>query len=141
MLRHNTSITSISLSSNNINYKGCLAISYALLKNTSLTSIDLFNNKIGAEGADGAISIANSLLKNTSITSLNLAYNNIGEAGDRALVIMLLHNTSITSLNFYNQYIGSTFIQNIIMGNVNYKKCRINIVMYYNIYINVLKLS
>ena len=64
-LEKNTSLTSISLSSNNIGDNGVKALAEALKKNTSLTSIFIVNNNITD---DGMKALAEALKENTSIS-------------------------------------------------------------------------
>ena len=105
MLHHNTTLTTLDLSWNNIGVEGATALGVALHHNTTLTTLNLKYNNIGAEGAT-ALGVA--LHHNTTLTTLNLNNNNIGAEGATALGVALHHNTTLTTLDLdYNDITGA----------------------------------
>ena len=91
-LFHNTHLTTLILSSNNIDYKGAIVLS----KLTHVTSLELDYNKIDDRGA-----IA--LSRNQSFRSLSLVENLIDDEG----AIALAQNPRLTHLNLLRNRIES----------------------------------
>merc|ERR1740124_767220 len=77
-----STISTISLSYNDIGAEGAKSLADALAKNTTITTISLSGNGIGAEGAE---SLADALAKNTTITTIILSDNDIGVEGAKSL--------------------------------------------------------
>ena len=95
-LKVNTLVTQLNLEFNQIGAAGAIAIAEALKVNKSVSQLNLHSNDIDAAGA---IAIADSLKINTSVTELNLEFNQIGAAGAIAIAEALKINTSVTELN------------------------------------------
>ncbi|XP_015748252.1 PREDICTED: nucleotide-binding oligomerization domain-containing protein 2-like isoform X3 [Acropora digitifera] len=104
-LRFNTSLSFLKLSSNNIGDWGTNSLAQALKVNTGLSSLTLHNEYIGAEAAN---SLAQALRVNTSLSSLKLDYADIGGAeGATSLAQALRVNNSLSSLEFRENSIGA----------------------------------
>ncbi|CAE7566212.1 NLRC3 [Symbiodinium sp. KB8] len=81
-LKTNSTLTSISLESNDIRDEGAEAIAEALKTNSTLTSINLEDNEIGLEGAEA---LAKALNSNTAVCKIQLWSNNIPRECEQAL--------------------------------------------------------
>src|SRR3989338_7421964 len=92
---HNSSLTTLNLSSNSIGDSGVSALATALQYNSSLTTLNLTGNSIGDSGASA---LATALSHNSSLTTLNLTRNSIGDSGASALATALSHNSSLITL-------------------------------------------
>ncbi|KAK3249355.1 hypothetical protein CYMTET_41213 [Cymbomonas tetramitiformis] len=116
VLVFNGSLSTLSLSSNNIGPKGAKALAVALapnaegVSNTSLNTLDLRCNDIGPEGAKAlAVALTPNAegVFNRSLNTLNLRCNNIGTEGAKALAVALtpnaegVFNTSLNALNVW----------------------------------------
>ncbi len=86
-----SSVTSVSLSNDNIGAAGSCAFAAMLEQNTTITSLDLSDNDINDEGA---LSLASALATNNVLLSLDLGHNQVGEAGALALAEVLANGNS-----------------------------------------------
>jgi len=82
VLKANTNLTVLDLSTNYIGLEGAKKISEALMVNTTLTSLNVRWNVMKDEGAK---LISESLKFNTALTSLNLENNEVGDKMKSAL--------------------------------------------------------
>ena len=104
VLKSNTTVTKLNLSSSLIGDAGAAGLADALKSNTTLTVLKLSHNDIGAAGAAG---LAEALKSNTTLTVLKLPVNAIGDAGAAGLAEALKSNTALTVLNMSSNYIGA----------------------------------
>ena len=103
VLKSNTTVTKLDLSSNYIGDVGAAGLAEALKSNTTLTVLKLSDNDIGDAGAAG---LAEALKSDTTVTVLKLSYNDIGDAGAADLAEALNSNTAVTVLKLCSNYIG-----------------------------------
>ena len=102
---HNTSLTTLSVTSNNCSDLSgdCgLGLGDGLAKNTSLTTLSLTINNCNELSEDWALGLGDGLAKNTSLTTLSVTINNCSDlSGDWALGLGggLAKNTSLTTLS------------------------------------------
>lgn len=98
----NTTLNVLELAGNYIGDKGIILLSRSLLLNTSLTSLNIGNNDITVKSVRA---LSNYLSKNTSLKCINLSANNI-TCGCIELAHSLIKNTTLTSINISQNYIG-----------------------------------
>ncbi|CAF0792850.1 unnamed protein product [Adineta steineri] len=107
-------ITSLSISNNQIGSEGAQHLAKILEKNTTLISIYISNEKIGAEGT---IYLAKALEKNTTLTTLFIEEDNVGTQGAYHLAQALRKNTTLTHLSLEENKIATTVtLVDIISG-------------------------
>jgi Leucine Rich repeat len=97
----NSSLTLLSLGTNDIRDTGAFAVAEALKVNSSLTCLSLENNCIHDEGA---FEIADALKENLSLTSLHLHCNVIGCNGALALAKELRFHPSLSKFIFEQHF-------------------------------------
>lgn len=85
-----STLTNLSLRSNQINCNDASQLALALANNKTITNLSLYNNHIGDQGA---MDIAKALRMNRSLLSLNLSSNKISDAGAKSVAEIL---TSLT---------------------------------------------
>ena len=95
LIRHNSTVTVLTISGNTIQLEGWQNISKALLTNSTLETLSLDFNKIGDEEA---ISIAEGIQGCKSLRSVDLEGNKIGDEGGRKLFDAVKANKSIVDL-------------------------------------------
>ena len=95
-LVHNSVLTSLNISGNNIDDAGAASLCSVLAHNSVLTSLNLSRNRICAVGA---ASVCSALERNSVLTSLNLFANNIGYAGAASVCSALEHHSVLMSFD------------------------------------------
>lgn len=95
LIKHNSTVTVLTISGNTIPLEGWQNISKALLTNSTLETLSLDFNKIGDEEA---ISIAEGIQGCKSLRSVDLEGNKIGDEGGRKLFDAVKANKSIVDL-------------------------------------------
>lgn len=95
LIKHNGTVTVLTISGNTIQLEGWQNISKALLTNCTLETLSLDFNKIGDEEA---ISIAEGIQGCKSLRSVDLEGNKIGDEGGRKLFDAVKANKSIVDL-------------------------------------------
>ena len=104
MLRHNTSLTCISLRRNKIGPQGAARIAEALRSNTTLQELNISGNRIRAAGLEALVASLThnmadgDLQPNSSLTHLRIA-EDIGVADMEPLGTLVRQNTSLLSLD------------------------------------------
>ena len=104
MLRHNTSLTSIYLSVNEIGPQGAACIAEALRSNTTLRQLELGDNPMGAAGLKALVASLThnmadgDLQPNSSLTHLGMR-GDFGVEDMEVLETLVRQNTSLLSLN------------------------------------------
>jgi hypothetical protein len=107
MMRHNTSLTSISLKGNEIGPQGAACIAEALRSNTTLRKLDIGHNPIGAAGLKALVAslthnmVNGDLQPNSSLTHLDIG-DDIGIEDMELLGTLVRQNTSLLSLDLSN---------------------------------------
>lgn len=96
LLKHNPTVTYLSVGRNNVTDIGCQAIANLLKTNTSLLFLYLSSNQISDKGAKA---IAESLKDNNTLTYIQLNENQIGDAGAEAIAEALTINSGLQSLH------------------------------------------
>ena len=111
-LTHNTLITKLNLSHNNIQAEGCIKIAEALQKNPStLETLLLDNNPIGSEGA---IELFKALKTHLKLRELNLSKCGISTYNSSiALKDMLETNRSLKYLVFKQNHLQGSSLQQV----------------------------
>jgi hypothetical protein len=92
----NTTLLTVSFTSNRVGNQGAADISQALLLNTTVTSLDLSDNEIGN---DGVSVIAEALQTSASLRALSLRQNLLGRAGLRSLAAAISANPQLEDLD------------------------------------------
>eukprot|EP00984_Skeletonema_dohrnii_P000927 scaffold302_cov91-Skeletonema_dohrnii-CCMP3373.AAC.3 len=111
VLSHNTSITSLILSNNNIGLEGIVALADALHQNLHVEYIDLSGNNIGNKGA---AALADCLQHNNiSLISLDLQNNGIEDEGAAALLSAVSTNSTIHCIDLKGNAIQSSLLSKI----------------------------
>ena len=107
-LPHNSTITSLDLSSLSIGDRGVAQLCDVLNDNFSITSINLKCNIISHVGAT---SLAAALERNSTLTALNLCANHFSIEGSLRLRNALIWNQTLTYLNlgFFNAQLLNEF--------------------------------
>ena len=96
-LTHNETITSVNLSHNLIQNKGCEEIATHLSwPSCVLISLNLSDNRIGSEGGNA---LGNALNQNYTLHFLDIHLNELGEDGGVGLLEGVIHNQCLLSLN------------------------------------------
>ena len=95
VLKVNSTLTKLCLSSNQIDSNGARAIAGALKENAVLTEFVLGRNDISD---DGVGAIAGALKENITLTKLDLGDNFISTTGVKAMATVLEKNTTLTQL-------------------------------------------
>ncbi|KAF0409782.1 Protein NLRC3 [Gigaspora margarita] len=102
---NNNALTTINLSSNELEADFGKMLADTLHKNISLISLDLSNNGLGYSEVEP---IADSLIKNNTLIYLSLLYNGIGSLKGKVLANAIYSNTMLTTLNLrdlsYNEF-------------------------------------
>ena len=95
VLHHNSTLTDLSLSHNNIYDAGAKTLAIALHHNSTLTDLRLSKNRIGDAGAEA---LAKALYLNSTLQGLLLSHNSIGDSGAVKLAKSLHHNSQLNVL-------------------------------------------
>jgi Leucine-rich repeat (LRR) protein len=113
-LRNNDStLTSLSLISDQISDEGAKALAEVIEKNTTLTSLNLGWNEINAEGAKALVEV---IVKNTSLRALYLGHNQISDEGAKTITEVLAKNRTLTELCLYGNPISDAGAQAIVQA-------------------------
>eukprot|EP00029_Vermamoeba_vermiformis_P011039 TRINITY_DN5967_c0_g1_i1.p1 TRINITY_DN5967_c0_g1~~TRINITY_DN5967_c0_g1_i1.p1 ORF type:complete len:484 (-),score=25.70 TRINITY_DN5967_c0_g1_i1:69-1520(-) len=122
---HNRTLTTLILQGNQIENEGCIRLCNALKKNTSVTSLDLSYNMLeydawksigdmlknnstlkvlgliesGYKSEDGCVALVEGLKQNSTLTHLNILRNSFDRNSTNALIDLVASNKSITSLS------------------------------------------
>eukprot|EP01102_Stenamoeba_stenopodia_P016023 TRINITY_DN5544_c0_g1_i2.p1 TRINITY_DN5544_c0_g1~~TRINITY_DN5544_c0_g1_i2.p1 ORF type:complete len:234 (-),score=59.81 TRINITY_DN5544_c0_g1_i2:136-837(-) len=103
-MKHNTALTSLDVSDNNIDAGGGKVLAEVLKSNSCrLSQLNLYRNKLGDEGATA---IAESLRHNRSLQFLFLTTNRIGDNGAIALAQAMEVNKTLRSVNISRNRYG-----------------------------------
>ena len=94
-LLHNTSLTKLHSTPNNISHIGVAIFATALIYNTSLQELEMGFNEIKCSGAE---KLANGLSHNNSLKKLELSYNKIKKHGIEKLFHAIGRNSSLEIL-------------------------------------------
>ncbi|CAF1315247.1 unnamed protein product [Adineta steineri] len=116
-LQHNTTLTTLKLGSNGIGEVTAQHLADALRHNTTLTTLSLYNERIGNVGAQH---LADALRHNTSLTTLNVGGNEIGDVGTQHLADALWHNSTLTTINLASNEIkavGAQYLADALRHN------------------------
>ncbi|CAF1540590.1 unnamed protein product [Adineta steineri] len=124
LLRNNTTLTELNLSTNQLGDKGAQAAAKALQKNTTLTKLYLNQNQIGDEGAQV---LGEALQNNTTLTILMLGNNQIGDKGAQALGEVLQKNATLIELGLIYNQIGDKGAQ--VLGEALQNNTTLTILM------------
>uniref|UniRef100_A0A6B2LD43 Uncharacterized protein n=1 Tax=Arcella intermedia TaxID=1963864 RepID=A0A6B2LD43_9EUKA len=103
-LKINSTLTKLNLSYNSIGPEGAKHIRDALKNNSSLTELDLFDNKLGTEGA---VYMSELLKINTTLSVLYLDKNKIESAGVNEIAKAIETNTSLSRLYLTDNVINN----------------------------------
>ena len=96
MIRHNTHILTLDLSSNDLGVRGACAVSMGLQFNKTLKTLKMNCNRIRD---DGAQALAAAVTGNATLTSLHVCSNELTDIGGAALVDAAQHSHSLEVLN------------------------------------------
>ncbi|KAG9473589.1 hypothetical protein GDO78_004077 [Eleutherodactylus coqui] len=112
LLRHNTSIISLTLEWNNLGMweDGFSLLCDGLGCNQTLQRLDLRNNQINHKGAE---ELSTALKQNLTLRELDLRWNNIGLLGGRALLDCLQSNKAIMKMELSGNNIPSDILKAI----------------------------
>ncbi|CAJ0958981.1 unnamed protein product [Ranitomeya imitator] len=112
LLRHNTSVTSLTLEWNNLGMweDGFSLLCDGLSCNQTLQRLDLRNNQINHKGAE---ELSAALKQNLTLRELDLRWNNIGLLGGRALHDCLQSNRTILKMELSGNNIPSDILKAI----------------------------
>ncbi|XP_066444056.1 leucine-rich repeat-containing protein 45 [Eleutherodactylus coqui] len=112
LLRHNTSIISLTLEWNNLGMweDGFSLLCDGLGCNQTLQRLDLRNNQINHKGAE---ELSTALKQNLALRELDLRWNNIGLLGGRALLDCLQSNKAIMKMELSGNNIPSDILKAI----------------------------
>ncbi|XP_077107524.1 leucine-rich repeat-containing protein 45 [Ranitomeya variabilis] len=112
LLRHNTSVTSLTLEWNNLGMweDGFSLLCDGLSCNQTLEKLDLRNNQINHKGAE---ELSAALKQNLTLRELDLRWNNIGLLGGRALHDCLQSNRTILKMELSGNNIPSDILKAI----------------------------
>ncbi|XP_075702917.1 leucine-rich repeat-containing protein 45 [Rhinoderma darwinii] len=112
LLRHNTSVISLTLEWNNLGMweDGFSLLCDGLSCNQTLQRLDLRNNQINHKGAE---ELSTSLKQNLTLRELDLRWNNIGLLGGRALHDCLQSNKTIMKMELSGNNIPSDILKAI----------------------------
>lgn len=104
VVKNNSTIRKLNLSSNCIGDEGCSALAEGIQINDSLTELNLHCNEIGDAGC---VKLAQSINSNSAITNLNLSANRFGDDGVAALADALETNPTLSVLDLSQNDIGN----------------------------------
>ncbi|XP_069993501.1 leucine-rich repeat-containing protein 45 [Penaeus vannamei] len=112
MLRHNSTITRLSLEWNNL---GLCTESFAAFcesagNNSALQYLDLRSNQLGT---DAAVHIAQALAKNNTLTAIDIRWNSLGKAGGKTILESLHHNRNLKKIDLVGNNIPNDIISSI----------------------------
>ncbi|XP_069807895.1 leucine-rich repeat-containing protein 45 [Dendropsophus ebraccatus] len=112
LLRHNTSLVSLTLEWNNLGMweDGFSSLCDGLSCNQTLQRLDLRNNQISHKGAE---ELSTALKHNFTLRELDLRWNNIGLLGGRALHDCLQSNKTIMKMELSGNNIPSDILKAI----------------------------
>lgn len=112
LLRHNTSVISVTLEWNNLGMweDGFSLLCDGLSCNQTLQRLDLRNNQINHKGAE---ELSTALKQNLTLRELDLRWNNIGLLGGRALHDCLQSNRTIMKMELSGNNIPSDILKAI----------------------------
>ncbi|XP_073444229.1 leucine-rich repeat-containing protein 45 isoform X2 [Dendrobates tinctorius] len=112
LLRHNTSVTSLTLEWNNLGMweDGFSLLCDGLSCNQTLQRLDLRNNQINHKGAE---ELSTAVKQNLTLRELDLRWNNIGLLGGRALHDCLQSNRTILKMELSGNNIPSDILKAI----------------------------
>eukprot|EP01012_Entosiphon_sulcatum_P034917 TRINITY_DN4432_c0_g1_i2.p1 TRINITY_DN4432_c0_g1~~TRINITY_DN4432_c0_g1_i2.p1 ORF type:complete len:912 (+),score=193.61 TRINITY_DN4432_c0_g1_i2:568-3303(+) len=123
-LAHNTHITELDVSRNQIGNKGAEVLGEQIRKNKAITSLDMSYNEIGIDGAEA---LAFTFKGNTTVRSLDLSNNRLLDEGGRAIEQMMYENPSITTVKVDGNHISATIqraIANAALLNGQPQECK-----------------
>ena len=105
----NTSLTSLDLSSNQIDDPAGAYVARLLKRNTALVNVSLGSNQLGARACRA---FGESLCSNTTLKCLSLEANSLSRGGEdisgiRALADMFSKNKTLTSINLWRCTLGA----------------------------------
>lgn len=124
-LKHNTTVTTLNLSGNDIKFRGAVALWKLLRHNKTLTALDISYNCVGNSINDDATMVSmdgldDALASNTTLTDLNMAFNSISGGGFRKLRDGLRKNNTLKRLNLSrNMHCGPNGACDICLGLIN----------------------
>ncbi|XP_047491270.1 leucine-rich repeat-containing protein 45-like isoform X3 [Penaeus chinensis] len=112
MLRHNSTITRLSLEWNSLGLctESFAAFCEAVGSNSALQYLDLRSNQLGT---DAAVHIAQALAKNNTLTAIDIRWNSLGAAGAKTLLQSLHHNRSLKKIELVGNNIPNDIISSI----------------------------
>ena len=104
IIKNNSTIRKLNLSSNCIGDEGCGALAEGIQINDTLTELNLHCNEVGDAGC---AKLAQSFNSNSALTNLNLSANRIGDDGVAALAKALETNPTLSVLDLSQNDIGN----------------------------------
>ena len=113
----NTTITSLRIGHNPIDYTGICELGGMLLLNTTITSLNIRRTLISSNSVEV---IAESLMKNTTLLSLELDANPIGNSGIDSIAKMLYENSTLQFLQIRGikiDHIGAAYLADSLTHN------------------------
>ena len=100
-IKHNSTITQLNLSYNELGTGDCTALAEAIKHNSTIIQLDLSSTELSI---CDCTALGEAIKHNSTITQLNLSYNELGTGDCTALAEAIKHNSTITQLNLsYNQ--------------------------------------
>ncbi|KAI8882530.1 RNI-like protein [Backusella circina FSU 941] len=99
VLRENTRLLSLKLSSCQITFEGLIALSDALMENKRIESLDLSCNPLCGENDQGVLALKTALSRNRKLSSLNLSNTRLDSSATITLAEALPENTTLTRLD------------------------------------------
>ncbi|KAF0451427.1 RNI-like protein [Gigaspora margarita] len=112
----NTTITSLDLSSNQLDFIRAKLLAEVLYKNTTLTKLDIGENKFESRGSKV---LAKALHRNNILTSLRLSCNDIDFEGGKALAEALCVNTTLIELELQYNELGIEVLAEALCKNIS----------------------